>query len=72
MTWHYELCKIKPKKDKSYYAIREVYEGKGKKDISWTEDNITPIADNKLEMIDILVTMLKDVCYHPIRRIREK
>ncbi len=70
MTWHYEPCKIIPKKGESYFAIREVY-SEGKK-TSWTKEDIAPIGDNKLELIDILVTMLKDACYHKVRIIKEK
>ena len=70
MTWHYEVCKIIPKKKGSpYFAIREALK-EGKK-ISWTKENIAPIGDSKLEIVDILATMLKDACYYPVRTITE-
>ena len=70
MTWHYEPCKIIPKEGEAYFAIREIIV-KGKK-VGWTEDNIAPIGDTRMELIDILTTMLKDACYYNVRTIRER
>ena len=75
MSWHYQVCKIVPKKGSfyvPYFAIREIYVSKGKKGISYTEDNIAPKGDTKLEVIEILTTMLKDACYYKSRIIKEQ
>jgi len=70
MSWHYQACKIIPKEGESYYAMREVH--KSYKKTGWTANDIAPIGDTRLELIDVLTTMLKDACYHKVRIITEE
>ena len=65
--WCYRIFKCIPKRlkckkeilqPKPYYCIKEVFSPK--KNLTWTIDPITPIADTRKELIIVLEMMLKD------------
>lgn len=59
MKWWYRPCKKFTSKGTPYFCVVEYY--KSRKERLWSKEPITPMAESKKELIEILEMMLKDI-----------
>ena len=66
MTWHYAAgCKVDDLGD-PFWGVYEVYDGADDDtETLFTERHMRPSGETRLELVDDLARMLKDVCYFP-------
>ena len=65
LAWNYRLMRH-TNEHVYWYAIHEVFYDDDGYEYAWTEDEITPVADDKEEMIKVLKMMLRDVKRSPV------
>jgi hypothetical protein len=73
MSWNYRIVRRQgepPYEDYTYFGVVEVYYDENGEPMSWTKDDMAPVADNASEMREVLQMMLS-ACDKPALEVSE-